>query len=96
MGEPSEGRIQTLTNEIAEAKAYAEQVRVQTEEYVTWNDQITEGMRKDLAESQEEMASCDDDRSQLYEKVVQQAGEIRDLEFRLATAKALDWEPGSR
>ena len=87
--EPTEGQTQALTNEAAEAKAYAEQVRVQTEEYVTWNDQITEGLRKDLAESQEEMACCDDDRSQLYEEVVQQAGEIHDLEFRLATAKVL-------
>ena len=51
VGEPPEGRTQALTNEAAEAKAYAEQVRVQIEEYVTWNDQITEGLRKDLAES---------------------------------------------
>ena len=95
LGEPSEGRTQALTNEAAEAKAYAEQVRVQTEEHVTWNDQITEGLRKDLAESQEAMASCDDDRTQLYEKVVQQAGEIHDLEFHLATAKALTGNQGA-
>ena len=93
--EPTEGQNQTLTNEAAEAKAYAEQVRVQTEEYVTWNDQITEGLRKDLAESQEEMACCDDDQSQLYDKVVQQAGEIHDLEFRLATAKTLTGDQGA-
>ena len=95
VGEPSEGRTQVLTNEAAEAKAFAEQVRTQTEEYVTWNDQITEGLRRDLAESQEEMASCDEDRSQLYDKVVQQAGEIHDLEFQLATAKALTGNQGA-
>ena len=95
VGGPSEGQTQALTNEAAEAKAYAEQVRVQTEEYVTWNDQITEGLRKDLAESQEEMACCDNDRSQLYEKVAQQAGEIHDLEFRLATTKALTGNQGA-
>ena len=95
LGEPSEGRTQVLTDEAAEAKAYAEQVRTQTEEYVTWNDQITEGLRRDLAESQEEMASCDEDRSQLYDKVVQQAGEIHDLEFRLATAKVLTGNQGA-
>ena len=33
--EPTEGQTQALTNETADAKAYAEQVRVQTEEYVT-------------------------------------------------------------
>ena len=87
--EPLEGREQVLTDEAALAKAYAEHVRTQTKEFVTWNDQITEGLRKDLAESQEEeMACCDEDRSQLYDKVVEQAGEIHDLDFHLATAKA--------
>ena len=41
------------------------------------------------------MACCDDDRSQLYEKVVQQAGETHDLEFRLATAKVLTGNQGA-
>ena len=95
MGEPSEGQTQALTSEAAEAKAYAEQVRVQTEEHVTWNDQLTEGLRKDLAEAQEEMTTSDEDRTQLYEKVVQQAGEIHDLEFHLATAKALAGNQGA-
>ena len=81
MREPLEGREQALTDEAAKAKAYAEQVRVQTEEYVTWNDQITEGLRKDLAESQEEMACCDDDRSQLCEKVAQQEERFATLSF---------------
>ena len=35
------------------------------------------------------MACCDEDRSHLYDKVVQLAGEIHDLEFRLATAKVM-------
>ena len=39
--------------------------------------------------------SYDEDRSQLYDKVVQQAGEIHDLEFRLATAKALTGNQGA-
>ena len=42
------------------------------------------------------MACCDDDRSQLYEKVVQQAGEIHDLEIRLVTAKALTGDQRAR
>ena len=41
------------------------------------------------------MACCDEDWSQLYDKVAQQAGEIHDLEFRLATAKVLTGNQGA-
>ena len=78
----------TLTEEAAEATAYAEQIREQTDQYVKWNAQVTEGLRRDLAESQAEMVSCDKDRTQLYDKVAQRANEINDLEFNLATAQS--------